>query len=158
MATKVEANVAKMVEDLKANPSARFSKSDFQALVYGVLADKDFNAKKYLFKNGDLQIEEYCINDAMKKFMDKLLKHAGMDDSKERSNVIDSFVYGPRDVEWVSDAVDEAMAIYVENGKSMRIFRDRMLTLSFKQITRTGKYAGQTSYKKSVLSKVPKKK
>ena len=31
--------VSSIVEELKKNPSARFSKSDFQILVYGILSD-----------------------------------------------------------------------------------------------------------------------
>ena len=66
MANKVEANVAKMVEELKKNPSARFSKSDFQALVYAVLADKDFDTKKYVIKNDEIIEQHTSLNDAMK--------------------------------------------------------------------------------------------
>ena len=109
MANKVEANVAKMVEELKKNPSARFSKSDFQGLVYAILADKDFDTKKYVIKNDEMVEVHSSMNAAMAKFMDKLLKHAQMSDSTERARVIESFEFGPRDIEWIADAVDEAM-------------------------------------------------
>ena len=153
MANKVEANVAKMVEELKKNPSARFSKSDFQALVYAVLADKDFDTKKYVIKNDEIIEQHTSLNDAMKKFMDKLLKHAQMTDSAERAAVIDSFEFGPRDVEWITDAVDEAMYQYSECGKNMRMFRDKMLQLSAKKMVRSGKSAGKITYKKSVVDR-----
>ena len=153
MANKVEANVAKMVEELKKNPSARFSKSDFQALVYAVLADKDFDTKKYVIKNDEFIEQHTSLNDAMKKFMDKLLKHAQMTDSAERAAVIDSFEFGPRDVEWITDAVDEAMYQYSECGKNMRMFRDKMLQLSVKKMVRYGKSAGKITYKKSVVDR-----
>lgn len=147
------ANVAAIVEDLKKNPSSRFSKSDFQALVYGVLADKDFKAKKYLLRNDQLVEEDADFNAGLNKFLDKLLKHAGMADSGERSQIIDSFEFGARDVEWITDAVDEAMFIYTECGKNMRMFRDKMLNLSVKKMIRSGKYDGKVTYKKSVVDR-----
>ncbi len=153
MANKVEANVAKMVEELKKNPSARFSKSDFQGLVYAILADKDFDTKKYVIKNDEMVEVHSSMNAAMAKFMDKLLKHAQMSDSTERARVIESFEFGPRDIEWIADAVDEAMYQYSECGKNMRMFRDKMLQLSVKKMVRSGKSAGKITYKKSVVDR-----
>ena len=153
MANKVEANVAKMVEELKKNPSARFSKSDFQGLVYAILADKDFDTKKYVIKNDEMVEVHSSMNAAMAKFMDKLLKHAQMSDSTERARVIESFEFGPRDIEWIADAVDEAMSQYSECGKNMRMFRDKMLQLSVKKMVRSGKSAGKITYKKSVVDR-----
>ena len=153
MANKVEANVAKMVEELKKNPSARFSKSDFQGLVYAILADKDFDTKKYVIKNDEMVEVHSSMNAAMAKFMDKLLKHAQMSDSTERARVIESFEFGPRDIEWIADAVDEAMYQYSECGKNMRMFRDKMLQLSVKKMVRSGKSAGKITYKKSVADR-----
>ena len=153
MANKVEANVAKMVEELKKNPSARFSKSDFQGLVYAILADKDFDTKKYVIKNDEMVEVHSSMNAAMAKFMDKLLKHAQMSDSTERARVIESFEFGPRDIEWIADAVDEAMYQYSERGKNMRMFRDKMLQLSVKKMVRSGKSAGKITYKKSVVDR-----
>ena len=153
MANKVEANVAKMVEELKKNPSARFSKSDFQGLVYAILADKDFDTKKYVIKNDEMVEVHSSMNAAMAKFMDKLLKHAQMSDSTERARVIESFEFGPRDIEWIADAVDEAMYQYSECGKNMRMFRDKMLQLSVKKMVRSGKSAGKITYKNSVVDR-----
>lgn len=153
MANKVKANVAKMVEELKKNPSARFSKSDFQGLVYAILADKDFDTKKYVIKNDEMVEVHSSMNAAMAKFMDKLLKHAQMNDSTERARVIESFEFGPRDIEWITDAVDEAMYQYSECGKNMRMFRDKMLQLSVKKMVRSGKSAGKITYKKSVVDR-----
>ena len=153
MANKVEANVAKMVEELKKNPSARFSKSDFQGLVYAILADKDFDTKKYVIKNDEMVEVHSSMNAAMAKFMDKLLKHAQMSDSTERARVIESFEFGPRDIEWIADAVDEAMYQYSECGKNMRMFRDKMLQLSVKKMVRSGKSAGKITYKKYVVDR-----
>ena len=147
MANKVEANVAKMVEELKKNPSARFSKSDFQGLVYAILADKDFDTKKYVIKNDEMVEVHSSMNAAMAKFMDKLLKHAQMSDSTERARVIESFEFGPRDIEWIADAVDEAMYQYSECGKNMR------MQLSVKKMVRSGKSAGKITYKKSVVDR-----
>ncbi|MCM1235096.1 MAG: hypothetical protein NC489_33775 [Ruminococcus flavefaciens] len=149
----VMANVDAIIEDLKKNPSSRFSKSDFQALVYAVLADKEFKAKKWLLKNDQLVEDSADIEGGLRKFMDKLLKHAGMTKDSERAAIIDSFEFGARDVEWVSDAVDEAMYIYTECGKNMRIFRDKMLNLSIRKMTRSGKYDGKVTYKKSVVDR-----
>ena len=153
MANKVEANVAKMVEELKKNPSARFSKSDFQGLVYAILADKDFDTKKYVIKNDEMVEVHSSMNAAMAKFMDKLLKHAQMSDSTERARVIESFEFGPRDIEWIADAVDEAMSIYVDCGKSMKLFREKMQILSFTKMARSGKYEGRVTFKKSVMDR-----
>lgn len=149
----VATSVASIIEELKANPSSRFSKSDFQALIYGILSDKDFKAKKYVLRNDQLVEEDADIDAGLYKFLDKLLKHAGMTDSGERSQIINSFEYGPRDIEWVADAVDEAMCIYTECGKNMRMFREKMLQLTIKKMVRTGKYDGKVTYKKMVVDR-----
>ena len=150
---KVTPSVKLMVEELKQNPSARFSKADFQGLIYAVLADKDFKAKKFVLKNDALVEEDNDIGAAMHKFMDKLLKHAGMSDPAERTAVIESFEYGVRDIEWVADAVDEAMYQYCECNKIMRMFRDKMLQLSVKKMVRSGKWEGQLTFKKTVVDR-----
>lgn len=142
-----------IVDEMKKNPSSRFSKSDFQTLVYAVLSDKDFKAKKYLLRNDALLEEECDIGAGLQKFMDKMLKHAGVTDAGERSKIIDSFEYGARDVEWVTDAVDEAMYIYTECGKNMRMFREKMLQLTVKKMERSGAHTGKVTYKKSVVDR-----
>ena len=145
--------VSSIVEELKKNPSARFSKSDFQILVYGILSDKDFKVKKYLLRNDALVEDEVDIGAGMTKFLDKLLKHAGVSESSERAKIIDGFEYGPRDIEWVTDAVDEAMYQYTECGKNMRMFRDKMRQLTIKKMVRSGKYDGKITYKKTVVDR-----
>lgn len=145
--------VKEILEDIKANDSKRFSRGDFQALVYAVLADKDFNAEKWIQRGGDLVAETYCINDGMRKFLNKVLKHAGMSDSTERQNIIDTFEYNPKDIDFVIDAVEEAMYQYTEADKNLWLFRDKMLRMSIKKITRTGSYAGTVTYKKSVTDR-----
>lgn len=154
---KIAANSVKdMVEKLKADPTTRFSKNDFQTLVYAVLSDKEFKAKKYLMRAQDMIEEEYSPNQAMGKFMDKLLRHAGMANPQERANVIDTFECSPKDMEWISDAVDEALWIYTDCGKNTRLFRDKMLQLTIKKIERNGKYAGQIGFKKQVVDRAAK--
>lgn len=155
MSNKTNANVsvASLIEELKSNPSSRFSKSDFQTLVFGVLSDKGFKAKKYLLKNGEMVEEEVEFGSAMKKFLDKLLKHAGMPDATERAAVIESFEYTPKDVEWITDCVDEAMYLYTECDKNMRMFRDKMLQLTIRKMKRSGTHEGKITYKKSVVDR-----
>lgn len=152
----VDITVTALVEELKSNGSARFSKSDFQTLVYGILSDPDFKAKKYLLRSSQLVEEEYSYGQAMRKFMDKLLKHAGIANAAERTQVLDTFEYSAKDIEWVTDAVDEAMHIYTECGKNMRVFRDKMLQLTVKKVERSGKYAEKNkfTYKKSVMNRL----
>lgn len=145
--------VESIVEELKKNPSVRFSKSDFQTLVFGVLSDKDFKAKKYVVRNDSLIEEITDIHGNMMKFLDKLLKHTGISNSDQRAKILETFEYNARDVEWVSDAIDEAMAIYTDCGKNMRMFRDKMLQLTVKKIARSGKYDGKNTYKKTVLDR-----
>ena len=149
----VGASVNAFIEELKKNPSNRFSKADFQMLIYAILSDKNFNAKKYLARGDELLENDYSISGSMVKFMDKLLKHAGLESATERTSVIDSFEFGARDLEWVADAVDEAMFQYSECGKNMRMFRDKMLQLTIKKIERSGKYEGKTTYKKVVVDR-----
>lgn len=152
---KTSANVCvqELIEELKKNNSSRFSKNDFQMLVFGVLADENFRAKKYLLKNDGIVEEDVEFNSAMRKFLDKLLKHAGISDVSERANVIDSFEYNSKDVEWVTDVVDEAMYIYSECDKNMRMFRDKMLQLTIRKMKRSGKFDGKVTYKKMVLDR-----
>ena len=47
-----EITVESMIESLKSGPSTRFSKTDFQCLVYAILSDPDFKAKRYLTRSG----------------------------------------------------------------------------------------------------------
>lgn len=148
----LEKSVDEMVERLANDANSRFSKSDFQGLVYAVLSDPDFKAKKYLLRSDRISEVEYSINDGMRKFLDKLLKHAGMSDFSEREKVINSFEFGVRDVEWVADAVDEAMYQYTECGKNMRMFRDKMLQLAVSKMLRSGK-VDRFTYKKSVMDR-----
>lgn len=149
----VKASVADMIKELEANESARFSKSDFQMLVYSVLADKDFKPKKYLVRNDEIVEQDIDIAGGMFKFLDRVLKHAGMDKADERQGVINTFEFGVRDIEWIVDAVDEASFIYTEAGKNLRMFRDKMLQLTVKKMVRTGKYDGKVTYKKTVLDR-----
>lgn len=152
----LKVSVADVVEQLSNDANSRFSKSDFQGLVYAVLSDPDFKAKRYLLRSDKISEVEYSINDGMKKFLDKVLKHAGMADSGERAKIIDTFEFGVRDIEWICDAVDEAMHQYTECGKSMRMFRDKMQQLAVKKMVRSGKYAGKITYKKSVIDRSSK--
>lgn len=150
-ATKVVKNtVDDIIRDIKANPSKRFSRGDFQTLVYAVLADKDFKAEKWIQKGDELISDTYSINAGMRKFLNKVLKHAGFTDTVQRDHLIDTFEYSPKDIEFVVDAVEEAMYQYAEADKNLWLFRDKMLRMSVKKIVRTGKYEGQITYKKSV--------
>lgn len=150
---KISSLVCDIVDKLKDNPSTKFSKADFYGLVYGVLQDPCFKTEKFVIKNGEIIKEDISINGEMRKFLDKLLKHAGMAKSEEREAVIDSFAYGINDVAWVADAVDEAMWLYAESGKNMRVFRDKLRQLSFKKVTRSGAHEGKIGYKKTVTDK-----
>ena len=150
---KVSVTVDEMVQKLKMDPSSRFSKNDFQMLIYAILSDEDFKVKKYLIHNNAFQEDISSVPDALKKFLDKVLKHAGMTDGAERSKVIETFDFSPKDVEWVADAVDEAMHIYTECGKNLRLFRNKMLELSIKKMVRSGRWEGMVSYKKSVVDR-----
>ena len=146
-----EITVESMIESLKSGPSTRFSKTDFQCLVYAILSDPDFKAKRYLTRSDTPDKESsYDFNRAIYKFMHRLLKHAGMMDSRERAAVIETFEYGPRDVEWIVDAVDEATYIYTECGKNMHLFRNKMMNLSIRKMTRKD---GKESYKKAVMNR-----
>lgn len=151
--TKISSLVDKVVEDLKNNESSRFSKSDFQALVFAVLQDPNYKLEKFVIKGDEIIKSKHSVNADMRKFLDKLLKHAGMSKPEERESVIDSFAFGVNDISWVTDAVDEAMWLYSESGKNMRIFRDKLRQVSLKKITRTGKHEGKIGYKKSVADK-----
>lgn len=160
MATKeekaVKVTVEELVKQIKENQTSRFSKSDFQMLVYAVLSDENFKAKKYLLKNGELVEKDVDLSTGMYRFLDKLLKHVGLSDSGERQKMIESFVYSPKDLEWITDAVDEAMYIYTDCDKNMRMFRDKMLNLTIKKMVRSGKYDGKITYKKSVIDRAAK--
>lgn len=153
MSKQIDKSVKSVVEALKQNPSARFSKTDFQMLIYAILSDRDFKSKKYLIRADEMIEEDGDIGGAMLHFLDKLLKHAGMSKPEERQQVLDTFEYGARDVEWIADAVDEAMWIYTENGKNMRMFREKMVQLTVKKMVRSGKYEGKITYKKTVVDR-----
>lgn len=149
----VNKTVAELIDELKQNPSTRFSKSDFQTLVFGILSDKTFKAKKYLLRGDAIIEEDVDISAGLRRFLDKLLKHAGVAESSERADIIEAFEYSPKDIEWVTDAVDEAMAIYSDCGKNMRMFRTKMLQLTVTKMVRSGKYEGKVTYKKAVVDR-----
>lgn len=143
-------SVENMLTELKNNPSKRFSKTDFQNLIYAILMDDEYMAKTYLTRANGILEEGKNYRAAMLKFLDKLLKHAGMSDSSERQKVLNTFEFGYRDVEWIADAVDEATYQYVEAGKNMRVFRDKLIQLTLKKAVRTGKQAGKITYKRTI--------
>lgn len=149
----ISVTVKSMIDELKANPSKRFSKNDYQMLVYAICSDEDFKVKKHVLRGDTSSDTEYDVNAAMCKLFDKLLKHAGMGDATERMNTIKTFQYSPKDMEWVSEAVDEAMYIYAECDKNLRVFRDKMIQLTLKKMVRSGKYAGKATYKKTVIDR-----
>ena len=151
---RVESNVERMVGELRSNPSARFSYSDWNALIFAILSDPDFRAKKLLLRDDRMVEFDVDIRASFIKFLEKVLRHAGMEDRSERLRVIDSFEFGPRDLEWVSETVDEAMFLYTEAGRNMRIFRNKALQLSLKKMARSGKYGGRITYKKSVVNRL----
>lgn len=146
-------NVMEMLRELSEDPSTMYSRTKYQALVYGILADPDFKAKKILMHHGELVEVDYSIHEKFIRFLDKFLKHAGVTERSERMQIIESFEMTPKDTEWFTDAVDEAIYQYMECGKNMRLFQDRMLRLTIKKIRRTGSHKGEVSYKKSVVDR-----
>lgn len=142
--------VKEVISDINNNDSKRFSKGDFQLLVYAVLSDPDFKMEKWIMSGGDLVKIEDSVNEKMKKFLHKILKHAGVTDTTQRDALIESFEFEPRDIDFVIDAVQEAMWQYSEADKPIWVFQDKMRRLALKRIKRTGKFEGQISYKKSV--------
>lgn len=151
--TKISTLVEKVMEDLKKNDSPRFSKGDFQTLVYAIMQDPNFKVEKFVIKGDEIVKSEYSVNSEMRKFLDKLLKHAGMTKPEERESVIDTFAYGVNDIAWVTDAVDEAMYIYLESGKNLRVFRDKLRQLTLKRVERGNEGEKTVNYKKSVVDK-----
>jgi len=146
-------DVVEMLSELEQDPGTAFSRTKYQALVYAILSDPDFKAKKILLRHGELVEVDHSIHDRFVRFLDKFLKHAGVTDRSERRELIESFEMTPRDTEWFTDAVDEAIYQYMECGKNMRLFQDRMLRLTIKKIRRTGSHEGEVSYKKSVVDR-----
>ena len=65
--------VKEVVADINNNDSKRFSKGDFQLLVYAVLSDPDFKMEKWIMSGGDLVKIEDSVNEKMKKFLHKIL-------------------------------------------------------------------------------------
>lgn len=151
--SELQRGVDSLVEELRANGTARFSKADFQMLVFAVLSDRNFDAKRYFINNDELVEDPTCVSAGFYKFMDKLLRHAGVSSSDERESIIDTFEYTPRDVEWIADCVDEAMWLYTETGKNMRLFRGKAVQLSIRKMERSGKHGDRLTYRKSVMDR-----
>lgn len=146
-------DVAEMLKQLSEEPGTAFSRGKYQALVYAILSDPDFKSKKVFLRKGELVENDHSIHDRFIRFLDKFLKHAGVTERSERTQIIESFEMTPKDTEWFTDAVDEAIYQYMECGKNMRLFQDRMLRLTIKKIRRTGSHEGEVSYKKSVVDR-----
>lgn len=149
----VTKTVAELLKELKQSKSTKFSKGDFETLTHAILSDPTFKARKLIFKAGEMLIEEKDIRSGMILFLEKLLKHAGMKNDEERKQIVESFKFTEKDVRFVTDTVEEAMYLYVESGKHMRMFREKSLQLAIKKIDRTGKYEGKKTFKKTVKDK-----
>ncbi len=148
-------NVLEMIsEDIAEKHSTRFSKTEFEALFYAVLSDPAFNVKKWLLRNKKLVESHYSVNKSMKKFMKKLLIHAGIDDEKQLNMIIETFEYKASDARFMLEAVDEAMFLYLESGKCMHIFRDKLNRLALKKSKKaSGKYAGKLTYRRTLIAR-----
>ncbi len=153
MKQKVQLTVNELVEKIKNNGSAKFSKADFQLMVYAIVSDKEFKAKKFFIRANELVEEEGSIAAAMDEFLNQFLKHVGISSEDERAGIIDSFEISPKMVDFMRDLVEEATYQYLESGKSMKLFKEKKLQLTLKKIIRTGKYEGQQTFKKSVVDK-----
>lgn len=150
----VEEVMRDIAEDVAEKHSTRFSKTEFEALFYAVLSDPDFNVKKWLLRNKKLVESYYSVNKSMKKFLKKLLIHAGIDDEKQLNMIIETFEYKESDVRFMSEAVDEAMFLYLESGKCMHIFRDKLNRLALKKAKKaSGKYAGKLTYRRTIIAR-----
>lgn len=149
---RVDCVMDMIAEDVAEKHTTRFSKAEFEALFYAVISDPDFNVKKYLLRNKKLVESYYSVNHSMKKFMKKLLNHAGIEDEKQVNMIIKSFDYNTSDIRFMTDAVDEAMFLYLESGKCMHIFRDKLNRLALKKVKKaSGKYAGKPTYRRTLI-------
>ena len=146
-------DAVEMLRELTNEPGSAYSRGRYQQLVYAILSDPEYKAKKLLLRKGELIEADYSIHEKFVRFLDKFLKHAGVTDREERKQIIETFEMTPKDTEWFTDCIDEAIYQYIESGKNMRLFQDRMLRLTIKKIKRTGKHEGEVTYKKSVVDR-----
>ena len=148
------ANASKKVADVLAkinsNKSARFSRSEYMELVYALIQDDTHTFKKFALKGDQITEDGESLSAAARKFFTKLLKHAGLKTEEEINSVLDTFEYSPKDVEWISDLVDEAVRIYTDSGKSVVLMKDALRRLTLKKVERTGKFNGQITYRRTV--------
>lgn len=142
--------VADVVAKINSNKSTRFSRGEYAELIYALIQDDTHVFEKFVLKGAEITKDDKSLSDDAKKFFRKLLKHAGLKTDEEISAVIDTFEYSPKDVEWISDIVDEAVRIYTECGKSVVMMKDSLRRLTLKKVTRTGKFDGQITYHRTV--------
>lgn len=142
--------VKEVVAKLKANKSTRFSTSEYRELIYALIKDDTHTAKKFALKGTEIIEEDFSISADARKFFKKLLKHAGLKSDDEINQIIDTFEYSPNDLAFIADCVDEAIHIYTDLGKTVKLMKDGMSRVSIKRVERSGKYAGEITYRRSI--------
>lgn len=142
--------VADVVAKIQSNKSARFSRGEYMELIYALIQDDTHTFKKFALKGDQITEDGETLSASARKFFSKLLKHAGLKTEEEINSVLDTFEYSPKDVEWISDIVDEAIRIYTDSGKSVVVMKDALRRLTLKKVERTGKFNGQITYRRTV--------
>lgn len=142
--------VADVVAKINSNKSARFSRGEYTELIYALIQDDSHTFKKFALKGDQITEDGETLSRSARKFFSKLLKHAGLKTEEEINSVLDTFEYSPKDVEWISDIVDEAIRIYTDSGKSVVVMKDALRRLTLKKVERTGKFNGQITYRRTV--------
>lgn len=151
--------VADVVAKIKAGKSTRFSEAEYRELIYALICDNEHTFEQFALKGGEITKDEKNLSKEARKFFSKMLKHAGLKSEEEIEAVLDTFEFSPKDLEWVSDIVDEAVRIYTDCGKSVSMMKKSIRSLSLKKVERSGKYAGQVTYQRKVrdLNKIKDK-
>lgn len=142
--------VTDVIAKLKANNSSRFSKSEYTELIYALINDNEHVFEKFALKGGEITKDGESLCKSARKFFTKMLKHAGVKTEDEINAILDTFEYSPKDLEWISEIVDEATRIYTESGKSVMLMKDSIRKVTLRKVERTGKYAGEITYRRGV--------
>jgi hypothetical protein len=143
--------VKDLVQEYKDSGSKRFKLKEFELLFYAVLTDDTHLAKKlsYDYKQCIKTESEVSYKKLMDEFLDLAYKHAGHG-AKEREDLIASYVYKPKDINFLLGALEEAESLQVESGKALKKWAEKEIGLMVQKYTKTGKYEGMTGYKKKI--------
>lgn len=146
--------VRELVAELKESESKRFKQSELEVLFFAVLSDETHEGRnlKYDIKNKTKVSEPVNYKKMFDQFLDGVFKSAGVK-AEERESLIKAYEPKAKDLRFFIDAVEEAEAVYLESGKTLKKWANHEVNLILKKYERKGKYEGETTISRKLIDR-----